>query len=297
MPCDDDKGSLRARTISIVSGDSPFVTPRGTALSACGAELEFVESPSLNPLNSVQFASEAVALWFNEQIPGDHEVIPERLLTFENFINPLIKQMKQTPSKAKLEAARAKWIVNYNAQRALAIQTVIQEAYALHLNASAKEMPLVLLGGESLRNPKVAASKALMHNFGIISSGAGTPLATRGAILCENSWHIYKNDAYMTGAIRAKKDFYVVHAEGKLPKSLLWDAAHNRPRVLGREIIILLAHAYTMATSGEGLAFKCSGTDKAENATLKSAIDAVNAVKSYDDFIKVFPVEYIDEAK
>lgn len=141
------------------------------------------------------------------------------------------------------------------------------EAYE---NAFNGFLPFVILGNEKIRE-----EETLLQNMGTLATDPqvnqkkisrfldttspskmnGKQLktavkihTTQGAILNDSNWWLFRNDMFVLGSIHSGKEFHLASKAGKEPSDdLLWDAEHNRPRVLGRELIMLAAAGYQKA--------------------------------------------------
>lgn len=124
-----------------------------------------------------------------------------------------------------------------------------QECYKIYLKACSQDMPFVL-GAEELRSSKGIPE---MKNFGVLCCEkpacpravleSGVDVHT-GAILCDSSWSVFKNDWAMLGVIHAGRTCYVSNISKKELDDDLWDEDNKRPKVLGREIVMLHQAGY-----------------------------------------------------
>lgn len=147
-----------------------------------------------------------------------------------------------------------------------------KKAHTAYQNARKNNLDFIALGGDSLRE-----MVDFIQNVGTLSSEkplasplhaakffrsldnsttqekamrqASTHLSA-GAVINDDQWNILRNDAFMLGAIHEKKDFHLMYpsmtadADGIPDDSLLWDAVNNRPRALGRELLMLSFAGY-----------------------------------------------------
>lgn len=170
----------------------------------------------------------------------------------------------------------------------------------LYVNASAEELPFVVLGETSIRE-----DGGLLRNLGTIStepvySGkkmkeylssacpSETPKKikemvhrhlTRGAVLNEGSWFILPNDMFMLGVVHSGKECHIATRRGRIPSpEVLWDHNKNIPRVLGREILQISNAGYKLlenSQNGKGLVFVRTDKNKALETDLTKLREAV----------------------
>jgi hypothetical protein len=75
---------------------------------------------------------------------------------------------------------------------------------------------------------------------------------TQGALLNDSNWWPFRNDMFMLGSIHSGKEFHLAFKNGKEPSDdSLWDNANKRPRVLGRELIMLALAGYKKVEKGQ----------------------------------------------
>lgn len=102
---------------------------------------------------------------------------------------------------------------------------------------------------------KLCETPEMLYNFGVLTTGKPFcrepikgPVPTemnRGAALYQEDWWVTLNDSYILGTIHAGKTVHLYEPDGKLKDCSLW--ARNRPRVLGRELLMLRASGYHRA--------------------------------------------------
>lgn len=154
-----------------------------------------------------------------------------------------------------------------------------------------------ILGGEELRSDHKEAISIIL-NFGILSGETNaakdcirrstTNLET-GSVLCDGSWSVFKNDCVILGIIHAARPCFVARFNTKeskepTPTDLskdLWDPKLKRPRVLGREIVMLHAAGYIQVASEEqikryGHKFVPKDAEAVKKVTLSELLDAVD---------------------
>jgi hypothetical protein len=138
------------------------------------------------------------------------------------------------------------------------------EAYQ---NAYEAFLPFMILGDENIRE-----EDTLLKNVGTLATNPQVNLkrisdflqkvlrlekgdkqlrtavkvhTTQGAILNDSNWWPFRNDMFMLGAIHSEKEFHLATENGKEPSDdLLWDSKNKRPRVVGRELIMLALAGY-----------------------------------------------------
>ncbi len=123
------------------------------------------------------------------------------------------------------------------------------KCYQLYLNAFHGKLPFMVIGHEVL-----CESVEMLYNFGVLTAdavfckkeikGPLPPELKQGAVLSQHEWAILLNDSYILGAIHASKSFHLYEPEGLLPDKNFWDPSHRRPRVLGRELMMLKAAGF-----------------------------------------------------
>ncbi|WP_068470151.1 hypothetical protein [Candidatus Protochlamydia phocaeensis] len=154
----------------------------------------------------------------------------------------------------------------------------VKRAFEAYINAFKGLLPLVLLGGKEIRtleyekNFGVLAIKESQVDEKVMGAFLRTTFSslqeslslkkrvklhvTEGAILNATKWWLYINDLAILGAIHADKEFHVVSEEKEsLPFEDLWDVKNARPRVLGRELAMLMIAGYErgeLLISGKG---------------------------------------------
>lgn len=152
-----------------------------------------------------------------------------------------------------------------------------EECRVIYENARSSPVPFVL-GGASLRASDPHAI-SIMCNFGVLagaknqvphsvrshrfSDGSGVNLVS-GGVLCDGSWSVFKNDCAILGIIHSGRTCYIsrekdngsaasaeAHEESdEIDLSdELWDETESRPKVLGREIAMLVSAGYAQVAS------------------------------------------------
>jgi len=138
------------------------------------------------------------------------------------------------------------------------LQTLEQEfayGYAMYTNARQGALGMMILGDESIRG-----EKELLENMGVTSvtpAGAAKVIQgaladqrqTRGAVLNELYWWPFFNDCWVLGGVHGKMEFHLAF-DGWPADDQLWDAKNSRPKMLGRELLILSAAGYSRRTAG-----------------------------------------------
>lgn len=185
-----------------------------------------------------------------------------------------------SPHKRKLEDER------------LNLQTECQKIYN---KAVSSKMPFVL-GSEELRGSEGVIE---MKNFGVLCTdipacpkaviASGVDVQT-GAILCDSSWSVIKNDWAMLGVIHAARTCYVSKIHDKDLEKDLWDEESLRPKVLGREIVMLHFAGYRQVADPAdsekyGHTFVALDKDKARQMSYNEMISSLKAIRSKDDIL------------
>lgn len=179
------------------------------------------------------------------------------------------------------------------------------EAYENALNNSG----IVVLGSEALRENKILienlgtlatepqANEKVMRTFlRKINPNLPSPKQaakqhlTLGAVINDSNWWIFRNDTLMLGALHGQKDFHLVtDREGDIPNSLLWDKEAKRPRVLGRELIMLHLHGYQrIQTPRNYLGIFFAAPTEPKLLTLKECRTAIGNVKDVKQIREIF---------
>lgn len=205
-------------------------------------------------------------------------------------------------------------------------------AFKGYLLALDTNLPLLLLGGAEMRD-----DLALQTNFGVLATkpqcnekmireifkkvhppkeNANQSVkevvkshVTRGSIINESNWWIFRNDMFILGAIHGKREFHIARPKGNRPsEEMLWDAKTNRPRALGRELIMLKAAGYQRIDSPAredyqeisslrkviGMVF-APPVEGPKILTLTEAREAIKQVKSVKDIQEIFSKKYSND--
>lgn len=236
------------------------------------------------------FQAQFSAVWNDAE---QSEIVP--------YSNALRKSLKRIPlalkindavARSKAKKQQAKLTASVDREKS----AILAKAYILYQNAFDGTLPCMVFGASRLRS-----SDQELQNFGAISEVApacraglvpSLPETKKGGVLCDNSWNVIKNDAYMLGAIHAGKTFYLFRQENESLDEMLWDEKHNRPHMTGREIAMLYAAGYRQVApeadkTRYGATFVCLDRNKAENFTYAQALAAANKVRS---ITKLYPM-------
>lgn len=205
---------------------------------------------------------------------------------------------------------------NYNKQldkvqgiKEKAKDKIISKAYLLYKRAYEGSLPVMVIGGSDLRGGE---RELEFLNFGTIAketprcstriiqtirerekeAESKLSMTQYGAILCESSWDIIQNDAYVLGGIHARKTFYLYLNGPSNLSGVLWDQKAGRPRVVGREIIMLNAAGYHQVANVDqrknyGATFVSLDPAVAQGFTVEKALDAVSKVTSEQTILKM----------
>ena len=186
--------------------------------------------------------------------------------------------------KAKL-AAEKKTDKQYN-------QLIIEGFKAYQISANLN-LGFTVLGSEEIRS-----KKEYLQSFGVLSTG--TPLlpsrfslpdgvtGSHGSILSDSSWTIFKNDSVMLGVIHAFQTVYIDGNIGDHTLNFFFDTTNKRPRLVGREIAMLITGGYKLIKQSNenhfGYVFGCFDREKARNTTFKETLLAVDNIKTESGF-------------
>lgn len=162
------------------------------------------------------------------------------------------------------------------------------KCYQLYLNSFHGKLPFMVIGDELLK------TKNERYNFGVLAidkplypllvAGPPTEMNT-GAILSEKDWCVTLNDCYILGSVHARKSFHLYEVLGRLEKGSFWDEIAKRPRVLGRELMMLKQAGYLKANhhykSLERAFFPQSATESVRLS------DLVHAAEKTQSFVEI----------
>jgi len=233
---------------------------------------------NINKLSITEFTAQLNAVWGKAEESGLIPCISRLTKALKNSTSPPSKTNDAVEARLKSKMERGK--------------TIIQEgAYSLYENAYEGTLPCMVIGASKLKS-----SEEELKNFGTLSEKfpycppkltSSLPEKLKGGILCDKSWSVIKNDAYILGSIHSQKTFYLFKEKEKL-QSILWDKKNNRPHVTGREIAMLYEAGYRQVASESesekyGATFVCLDPKKAENFTFEKALTAVSKICSIDD--------------
>lgn len=176
--------------------------------------------------------------------------------------------------------------------------------------AASQRFDFVVLGSDAIRSDSVAAL-----NFGTIALEPaslaqkevrkvfqdcyvlkGKPLKNllnvhfrEGAIVNAANWYVFLNDCFMYGAIGAGKEFHV--GLESIDNQLLWDEKNMRPRVLGRELLMLKLAGYIPFVTEHGYTFAPPCLRDGELTPIETFRAEINKVKSIKPIL-----EFINQA-
>lgn len=172
-------------------------------------------------------------------------------------------------SKVSILAVKPHWY------RSLAFGGEVDYGYKMYVNCFNASLGMLVLGDESIRG-----DKKLLTNLGATSVTTSGPAVQainsnsptrlhQGAVLNEKYWWPFFNDCWVMGGVHGKHEFHLGHSDW--PKdSELWDARNSRPKMLGRELLILSICGYEVRKSALGMVFYNSDHMKAFNLRLTS---------------------------
>lgn len=196
----------------------------------------------------------------------------------------------------------------------------IKRAFEAYQNALNGPLEVILLGDASLRE-----NMELIQNFGslatesqvdhkvmkeflkkaLIASDSDVHSrhlnlkkivkyhVTQGAIMYDSKWWILRNDAFILGGIHSKKQFHIVQKTA-LTASQIWDFANNRPTVLGRELIMLMAASYSKVEDVDqrkfGMIFIPPCERERLNITLMDCREKIASITRLEDITNAFNI-------
>lgn len=193
----------------------------------------------------------------------------------------------------------------------------IKKGFEAYENAKTSYLPLMILGNQDLRT-----DKELIQNVGTLATETQVNIkemkhflqdawdinittdakaakvfkkelaahVSKGAILNESNWWPFRNDCFMLGAIHGEREIHIASKKGELPtKDLLWDDKEKRPRVLGRELIMLKLAGYQRIEHKENtLSIVLAPPIVARNITFSDVRQELKKVKSINEVKEIF---------
>ncbi len=139
-------------------------------------------------------------------------------------------------------------------------EELIQRCKALFEQVISGPLKSIVLFQNSLPSSEI---QALLLKYGV-TAGDKTQCGERlekqlpyregGAIFHDNPWSLPTNDAFIFGAIQARKIVYV--SGSVLSQEGLWNEENQRPTTLGREIALLSLAGYRKGEAEESSQFK-----------------------------------------
>lgn len=175
--------------------------------------------------------------------------------------------------------------------RAMTFSEEALYGYRMYKNSYKTSLDLLILGDESIRG-----DRDLLSNLGTTAvttsrvatrkmpRGSTTKLLQQGAVLNEQYWWPFFNDCWVMGGVHGKHDFHLGHTDWP-DDSELWDAKNSRPKMLGRELLILSISGYKLRKSPLGMVFYNDNHMKAFTLRLTSIYD-LNPGKNKTAFLK-----------
>ncbi|MBS0607633.1 MAG: hypothetical protein JSR57_11840 [Verrucomicrobia bacterium] len=187
-------------------------------------------------------------------------------------------------------------------------KTAAQDWLAAMQAAASQRLPFVILGTDAIRDdaeaalnfgtiavePASMAQKDVEIAFkkvfpGLKGKDMKKVLSTHfreGAIINAANWYVFLNDCFIYGALGAGKDFHV--GLKSIKNELLWDDSNNRPRALGRELLMLKFSGYTAYKTKQGYTFvppTARGGDLIPIERYREAIKEVGSIDPILEFI------------
>ena len=228
------------------------------------------------------------------------DLLPEK----ENIIHHPLNRSKipslgrkplapKTPRNATPEK-RNQLIERVKKKHASEIDTQFQKlminCFKTYQNSTRTELGFKVLGSEELRENEeylniygtLSTDAPLLPSKFVLSDEVSTD---RGSILSDNDWSILKNDSVMLGTIHTFQTIYINGNPKKLTMAFFFDSQESRPRLVGREITMLIAGGYKRIRNGHfGLVFGCFDRDRAQQATIPKLIRAAEKIHTEEDF-------------
>jgi len=153
----------------------------------------------------------------------------------------------------------------------------VNYGYRLYGNCHDASLGMLVLGDDGIRE-----DEDLITNLGATSA---TPMRlvrqlipahqpdtadrrNKGSVLSEKNWWPFYNDCWVMGGVHGKREFHLADTDWP-DDSLLWDSGKSRPRMLGRELMILAVSGYSLRKSPLGMVFYNTDHMKAFNLTFK----------------------------
>ncbi|GAB5412243.1 MAG: hypothetical protein ChlgKO_13570 [Chlamydiales bacterium] len=193
-----------------------------------------------------------------------------------------------TPAKRRQVLENAKTVQADKINRQF--EKLIKSCFRTYQNSAHTELGFKLLGCEKLRE-----NEEYLNTYGVLSTDA--PLLpsrfalsdevspSKGSILSDSDWSIFKNDSVMLGTIHTFQTVYIDGDPAKLKITFFFDSQENRPRLVGREIAMLIAGGYKQIGNGDlGLVFGCFDRNLAKQATIPKLIRAAEKIRTEEDF-------------
>jgi len=143
--------------------------------------------------------------------------------------------------------------------KALSFDGEVSYGYDMYVNCYKASLGMLVLGDEAIRG-----DKELLVNLGATSvtpSGATKVIKSgdanrinHGAVLNERYWWPFFNDCWVMGGVHGKHEFHLGYTDWPAD-SELWDKKNSRPKMLGRELLVLSISGYSLRKSGLGMVF------------------------------------------
>lgn len=172
-------------------------------------------------------------------------------------------------------------------------ESVIKKCYEIYQNAFCGKLPLAVIGDDQL-----CESTLERYNFGILATDLpfvellnNNPSTEMhdGAILSEKDWFVVFNDCYILGLLHARKVFHLYEREGGIQDQNLWNSELSRPRVLGRELLMIRFAGYQQQTHPYlGKSFVPPEDSPTPSLIeLYSTVERVNSFQMIKDFLQL----------
>lgn len=186
------------------------------------------------------------------------------------------------------------------------IETSARYGYAYYRRAALCETGGLLLGPETIRQ-----RTEILANFGISANvpypgtvdklnsvvlppGVSSAPVTTGSVQSERYWWPYLNDAWILGGVHSLGLFYLhtpVTYTDWLKDDTVYDATHQRPRALGRELLTLHACRYRRVQHARegvtGITLAPTDGHAATSANYGTIFEAVAGVNSAQEITQM----------
>ncbi len=223
---------------------------------------------------------------------------PASLTTQTLQINPYLTFHLQNRLYAPPPAVLKKKQALIHPTPSLSLYLNAQKMYQCYLNA--KKSPFLVIGGSDLRlnfwliknlgtlslQPQYNAEKIKslferLYPLSTLDQLIKTHL-TCGSVVADEEWTVLENDFFMLGTIHAAHEIHL----GSMPTvEMIWNPRKNRPRILGRELLMLSQAGYCPYQSLEEIIF-LPPSQVSRCLYLPEIYDEIDHVKSLDPILE-----------